>query len=319
MLTAVADFGTNPGALDMYEYAPADLPPGAPLVVVLHGCTQTASAMETAGWNALADANHFAVVYPQQRSANNPLSCFLWYDPVAEEQSIIQMIDHAAAAHQLDTTRVFVTGVSAGGAMSADLLATYPTRFVAGSIMAGIPAACATDVSTATQCTSGVDKTPAQWGDAARALDPGFTGPFPRVQIWQGTSATTVSPGNAHALVDQWTNLHGTDQTAATTMTVSTATYTSYAGGAVELYMVNGMGHAVAVGTDALGACPATTGPYFADEHICSTLRAAAFFGLSNTAAPPPSAPKSSGGCEVGGGPSLLVLLGLWLRRLLRS
>ena len=317
MLVAVADFGTNPGALDMYEYAPADLPAGAPLVVVLHGCTQTASAMETAGWNALADANHFALVYPQQRSANNPLSCFNWFDPVSEEQSILQMIDHAAAAHQLDTSRVFITGLSAGGAMTADLLAAHPDRFVAGSIMAGIPAGCATDVNTATQCTSGVDKTPMQWGDAARALDPGFTGAFPRLQIWQGTSDTTVSPGNAHALVDQWTNLHGADQTADEMMTISTATYTTYAGGTVELYMVNGMGHAVAVGADPLGACPATTGAYFTDEHICSTLRAAAFFGLAENPAPPP--PKSSGGCEVGGAPSLLVLLGLWLRRLLRS
>ena len=318
MLAAVADFGTNPGALDMYEYAPADLPAGAPLVVVLHGCTQTAAAMETAGWNTLADANHFAVVYPQQRSANNPLSCFLWYDPIAEEQSILQMVDHAIAAHQLDGTRVFVTGVSAGGAMSADLLAAYPDRFVAGSIMAGIPAGCGTDVTTATQCTSGVDKTPQQWGDLARAAKPGFPGPFPRVQIWQGTSDTTVSPGNAHALVDQWTNIRGADQTAATTMTVSTATYTSYASGAVELYMVNGMGHAVAVGDDALGTCPATTGAFLADEKICSTLRAALFFDIADTGATPP--PKSSGGgCDVGGAPSLLVLIGLWLRRLLRS
>jgi poly(hydroxyalkanoate) depolymerase family esterase len=317
MLVAVADFGTNPGALDMYEYAPADLPAGAPLVVVLHGCTQTASAMETAGWNSLADADHFAVVYPQQRSANNPLSCFLWYDPVAEEQSILQMVDHAVAAHQLDGSHVYVTGISAGGAMSADLLAAYPDRFVAGSIMAGVPAGCASDVSTATQCTQGVDKTPMQWGDAARALRPGFAGPFPRIQIWQGTSDTTVSPGNAHALVDQWTNLHGADQTAGATMTISTASYTSYASGDVELYLINGMGHAIAVGDDPLGACPATTGAYFTDEKICSTLRAAAFFGLA-AGAPTPPPPKSGGGCAAGGSPSLLVLLGLLLRRLLR-
>jgi poly(hydroxyalkanoate) depolymerase family esterase len=310
VLTAVADFGTNPGALDMYEYAPAELPSGAPLVVVLHGCTQTASAVETAGWNTLADANHFAVVYPQQRSANNPLACFLWYDPVAEEQSIVQMVDHAIATHHLDGARVFVTGLSAGGAMTADLLAAYPDRFAAGSIMAGVPAGCASDVSTATQCTQGVDKTPMQWGDAARAAKPGFTGPFPRVQIWQGTSDTTVSPGNAHALVDQWTDVRGATQSADVTMTISTATYTSYAGGAVELYMVNGMGHAIATGIDALGTCPAGTGAYFTDEKICSTLRAAAFFDLGVKATD-----KPSGGCAVGGSPGWLIALGLLLLR----
>jgi hypothetical protein len=69
---------------------------------------------------------------------------------------------------------------------------------------------------------------------------------------------------------------------------------------------------------DPLGACPATTGAYFTDEKICSTLRAAQFFGLAAASAPPPT-PKSSGGCASGGSPSLLVLVGLLLRRLLRS
>src|SRR5450631_3732437 len=78
-LAPVADFGANPGALDMFEYVPAGLPSGRPLVVVMHGCTQTASAMESAGWEALADQFQFAVLYPQQRSANQSLSCFTWY------------------------------------------------------------------------------------------------------------------------------------------------------------------------------------------------------------------------------------------------
>src|SRR5512140_4032021 len=77
-LTHVTSFGSNPGALDMYEYVPANLPSGRPLVVVMHGCTQTAASMEAAGWNALADQYQFAVLYPQQSTANNPVSCFNW-------------------------------------------------------------------------------------------------------------------------------------------------------------------------------------------------------------------------------------------------
>jgi len=336
-LAAVADFGANPGALDMYEYVPAGLPSGAPLVVVLHGCTQTAAAMETAGWNALADANGFAVLYPQQRSANQPLSCFTWYSPTdiartgGEAESILEMVDKEVAAHGIDRSRVYVTGVSAGGAMTAVMLAAYPDRFAAGSVMSGIPYGCATDVSSGTQCEQGATKTPAQWGDLVRGADPGFAGTWPRMQVWQGTSDTTVAPGNAHSLVDQWTNVHGADSTAGSTATVSTATYTTYAGGAVELYLVNGMGHAIATGMDSLGTCPAGTGAYFSDEKICSTLRAAAFFDLvaagSGTGSDGGSNGgsdgggtdmKASGGCSAGGSPGWFVVMLVLLLRLMR-
>jgi len=124
LLQAVSDFGSNPGGLAMYEYVPANLGAHRPLVVVLHGCTQTAAAMEAAGWNALADQYGFAVVYPEQQTANNPVRCFNWageYGDAAnldrgegENQSIIAMVDHAIAAHDLDPSRVYVTGLSAG-------------------------------------------------------------------------------------------------------------------------------------------------------------------------------------------------------------
>jgi len=329
-LAAVASFGANPGALDMYEYVPANLPANAPLVVVLHGCTQTASAMETAGWNALADANGFAVLYPQQRSANQPLSCFTWYAPAdiartgGEAESILEMVDTEIATHGIDRARVYVTGVSAGGAMTAVMLAAYPDRFAAGSVMSGIPYGCATDVSSGTQCEQGATKTPAQWGDLVRGADPGFSGAWPRMQVWQGTSDTTVAPGNAHELVDQWTNVRGADGTAESTTTVSTATYTTYAGGDVELYLVNGMGHAIATGMDALGTCPAGAGAYFSDEKICSTLRAAAFFDLAGSGAGSGGGSgtgtdmKAGGGCAVGGSPGWLLAL-LVLRRRRRA
>lgn len=66
----------NPGALTMYEYVPPDMPAAAPVVVALHGCTQTANDYTKAGWNVLADAGKFYVVYAQQTSANNAATCF---------------------------------------------------------------------------------------------------------------------------------------------------------------------------------------------------------------------------------------------------
>src|SRR4051794_7292946 len=79
-LTQVTGFGSNPGALGMYSYVPTGLPSGAPLVVALHGCTQSASDYYTnAGWPKYADLYHFALVFPQQSSANNSTSCFNWF------------------------------------------------------------------------------------------------------------------------------------------------------------------------------------------------------------------------------------------------
>src|SRR5690349_10433375 len=70
-LRELAGFGPNPGNLQMFAYAPEHLPPGAPLVVALHGCTQTADEYDYGtGWSSLADKLGFAVIYPQQQPAN---------------------------------------------------------------------------------------------------------------------------------------------------------------------------------------------------------------------------------------------------------
>jgi hypothetical protein len=64
----------------MFAYAPEDMPPKAPLVIALHGCTQTSDEYDHGtGWSSLADSLGFAVVYPQQQPANNPKNCFSWF------------------------------------------------------------------------------------------------------------------------------------------------------------------------------------------------------------------------------------------------
>ena len=316
----VGEFGSNPGALDMYEYVPANLPSGRPIVVVLHGCTQNAAAIEHSGWNSLADKYQFAVVYAQQRSANQQLGCFTWYGATdiartgGEAESIFQMVDRTIATHGSDATRVYVTGVSAGGAFSAVMLAAYPDRFRAGSIMAGVPYKCATDVVTASSCTTGATKTAEEWGALVRGAT-SFSGSYPRVQIWHGAMDYTVNTANATELVKQWTNVWGIDQTADATETISTATRTQHVAGgsvAVELYMVNGMGHAIAIGADAMGPCPATSAAFYADAKICSTLRAAEFFGLLTASDMPDGLHDDDhhggcGGCRVGGSNGLLI------------
>ncbi|MDZ4319238.1 MAG: PHB depolymerase family esterase, partial [Phenylobacterium sp.] len=132
-MVATTDFGANPGGLRMLSYTPEGLPSDAPLVVVLHGCTQGAEAFaQDSGWLTLADRFGFAVVAPEQVSGNNPNRCFNWFVPAditrggGEAASIAAMTAHATARFETDADRVFVSGLSAGGAMAAVMLATYP-------------------------------------------------------------------------------------------------------------------------------------------------------------------------------------------------
>lgn len=155
----VTAFGSNPGNLQMFEYIPDGLPPSAPLVVVMHGCTQNAAtfAKET-GWIQLADQFGFALALPQQTQTNNFQSCFRWFDSnhnrrdQGEALSIKQMVDKMKLAHNIDPKRVYVTGLSAGGAMTSVMLATYPDVFAGGGINAGVPYGCANNLVDALQC-----------------------------------------------------------------------------------------------------------------------------------------------------------------------
>ncbi|MFD1657559.1 PHB depolymerase family esterase [Streptomyces caeni] len=313
-LTQVTSFGSNPGNLAMYEYAPAGLPAGRPLVVALHGCTQSASDYHGhSGWAQFADQWGFAVVYPQTNSSNNSLSCFRWFDTAqstrghGEALSVKQMVDKAVAQYGSDTSRVYVTGLSAGGGQAANLLADYPDVFAGGAIDSGLPAQCATSSSGTNACqynSSGLGLTPQQWGDKVRNSYPGYAGPWPRVAIWQGTADYTVRPVNGDELRDQWTDVWGIGQTASSTQSLPGGTTLSTYNGpdstpAVELYSISGMGHGLAVAPGSgTGQC-GSTGAYFLD-YVCSTYYTATFWGLDG-----------SGGGSGGGGSALPAPTGL--------
>jgi poly(hydroxyalkanoate) depolymerase family esterase len=312
-LTQIAAFGSNPGNLAMYTYVPDGLPQHAPVVVALHGCAQSANDYyANSGWAEMADRYHFALVFPQTSSANNSLSCFTWFSPADTERgkgevaSIVHMVDTAQQLYGSDASRVFVTGLSAGGGMTANLLAAYPDVFAGGAVDSGLPAQCATSQTGASGCQYGsLNLTPAQWGDKVRAQNPGYTGPWPRVAIWQGTSDYTVYPVNATELRDQWTNVWGLPQSpSSTTALPGSTTLTSYddASGkpAVQLYQISGMGHGLAVDPGAGEAQCGRTAAYFLDT-ICSSYYTAKFWGLDG----------SGGGTEPGEGEALPAPSGL--------
>ncbi|MEO3775553.1 PHB depolymerase family esterase [Micromonospora sp. B11E3] len=294
-LTQVTGFGSNPGNLAMYVYRPDGLPANSPAVVLLHGCSQNASTYFTnSGWRKYADQWQFALIVAQQPSANNSSSCFNWFETgdtargQGEALSIKQMVDYGRTNYGLDAGRIFVSGLSAGGAMSAVMLATYPDVFAAGSVVAGLPYRCATSSTSAFSCMNpGVDKTPAAWGDLVRNAYPGYAGRRPRVAIWHGTSDFTVRPMNAVESRDQWTNVLGVSQTPTSTTTLPAGTSLEvYGNDAVRLYRISGMGHGTPVdpgtGADQCG----TAAAYFLDT-ICSAYRDAIFFGLGSAAPSP--------------------------------
>jgi poly(hydroxyalkanoate) depolymerase family esterase len=317
-LTQVTSFGTNPGNLKMWKYVPAGVPANAPLVVAMHGCAQTADAYTNTGWNALADQLKFYVVYPETNSNNNATSCFNWFEPgdiargQGEALSIKQMVDKMKTDHSIDASRVFVTGLSAGAAMTHVMAAVYPDVFSGAAIMSGVPYKCALTMNDAFSCMNpGADKTASAWGDLVRGAWSGYTGRYPKISIWHGTSDTTVKNTNQTEALEQWTSVHGIDLTADISDTVAGYPHKVYkdaAGNAlVETYAITGMGHGTPI--DPATKFPNTTvacgtaGAYVLDTDICSTWHVAKWFGLDNsdTVAPTVSISAPGNGSSVSG------------------
>lgn len=287
-LDTVTTFGANPGRLEMRVHVPTVLPPSPALVVVLHGCTQNAGYAQGAGWTELADAHGFVVLCPQQTSANNPKTCFNWFDPrhtargEGEAASIRAMIEHAVVTHGVDRARIFVTGLSAGGAMTAAMLATYPEVFAGGAIVAGLPYGTARNVQGALESMFQGRAHPAsEWGDLVRAASP-HRGPWPKLSVWHGDADSTVKAMNAAEIVKQWRDVHGLPDAPSERGTLDGQTRTVWrntAGEAViEQVTITGMGHGtpLAVGQEGGG----TAGPFLLDVGIASTRHIAAFWGL---------------------------------------
>jgi poly(hydroxyalkanoate) depolymerase family esterase len=303
-LVPVTEFGSNPGRLKLYVHVPARLAPSPGLVVVLHGCTQTAAGYDLgAGWSTLADRYGFVVLYPEQQPENNPRTCFNWFRPAditrgrGEAASIAQMVNHAIKTYGIDRKRVFVTGLSAGGAMTAAMLATYPDLFAGGAIIAGLPYRAAGTVQEALDAMfQGGSRPASEWGDFVRGASR-HRGSWPRVSIWHGGADTTVVPANASELIKQWTNVHGLPEKPAAEEVVDgypRQVWRGPDGGVlVESYALPSMAHgtplAVGPGEDALGRA----GPFLLDVGISSSYHIAKFWGLTGERLVQPHRPSA--------------------------
>src|SRR5215204_1350622 len=205
-LSEVPSFGSNPGKLKMFKYTPTRLQEPAPLVIVLHGCNQSAAYFERSGWAKYADENGFVLLVPEQQfgpgpvffpeGRNHPTRCFNFAElrdsrrDSGEALSIKQMIDTIADQVSIDPSRVFVTGLSAGGGMTAVMLATYPEVFAGGAIIAGLPYRCGTRTATApADCGVTLQGHPAQPGPQPHISGVGATRPPSRTSAPRSVAA----------------------------------------------------------------------------------------------------------------------------------
>lgn len=291
-LVELEGFGSNPGRLRAYRY----VPPGTaspPLVVALHGCTQTAAGFDTGtGWSELAEAHGFAVLLPEQQRANNPNACFNWFEPndarrrTGEPLSIAQMIDTMIERDGIDPARVFITGLSAGGAMTSNMLANYPEKFAGGAILAGLPHGAASSVHDALRQMRGFSTTGRSDGRVIRETTP-ENRRWPVISIWHGTADSVVDISNADGILRQWQQVHGVSGGPSEDALVDghprRAWHDAAGRLAIEEYRIRGMGHGVPLDTQ--GACGCgQAGAFMLEAGISSTVHTARTWGLLDPA-----------------------------------
>nr|WP_234844939.1 PHB depolymerase family esterase [Sinorhizobium meliloti] len=290
-LKPLEGFGSNPGQLRAWSHVPVEVGRSPALVVVLHGCTQTAALFDAcSGWSRLADDNGFVVLFPEQLRSNNANLCFNWFNPVdirrnsGEALSIRQMVEHMIKRHSVNPSRVFITGLSAGGAMVNAMLAAYPEVFSAGTILSGLPYKAASTVPEALDRMRGHGLPDGQTLRTKLRNASDHQGPWPTVSIWHGAKDDTVVPANARAIVEQWRGVHGVGRQPTVTQQRGGGSLDIWKDASgrdvIELYTLPGMAHGVAIDTS---AGYEMSGRFFLDVGLSSTIETALAWGLIKT------------------------------------
>lgn len=288
--SATHRFGNDAGSRAYKVHVPmatSDAPRA--MVVMLHGCTQSADDFAAGTqMNRLADEHGFIVVYPEQATDANASRCWNWFQPqdqrrgAGEPALIAGIVREVAQRHGADPRRVFVAGLSAGGAMAVVLGETYPELFAGIGVHSGLPYGSAHDIPSALAAMKG-----------GRSGMPGLknlpvAGAPPRrtavqavpVIVFHGDRDHTVQPANGAQIVQQASDAHGA-QAGGSGLHVSTQSgvapggrrysrtvHTDAQGRArIESWTLHGAGHAWS-GGDARGSCTDGTGPDASAEMV---------------------------------------------------
>ncbi len=208
----------------LFEPSGADGSP-RPLVVMLHGCTQSPDDFAAGTrMNELAEAQGFLVLYPAQGPRSNAHKCWNWFVPADQRRGagepalLAGMTRHVMQTHAIDADRVFVAGLSAGGAMAAILAREYPDLFAAAGVHSGIAPGVAHDVASAFTVMKSGPGTAAAWHTPSSASMPLWTAapppmaangtgsakselPSAPVIVFHGDADATVAATNGDAVV----------------------------------------------------------------------------------------------------------------------
>ncbi|WP_243656647.1 extracellular catalytic domain type 1 short-chain-length polyhydroxyalkanoate depolymerase [Paucimonas lemoignei] len=210
----VLESGRSGGGMDYWLYLPqrADMA-RLPLVVMLHGCAQTAPQFaQSTGMNRLADKEGFAVLYPQQIARNHAGRCWRWYNPEvregeAETAAIASIINQVAERYALDRSRIYIAGISAGAAMANIVALTHPQLIAAVGMHSGVAfGAAQTPMEGYALMQQGAEQDMHQAVRAA-ASKMGQLPLMPAVLI-HGREDSIVHPVNLAHLAEQFRELH---------------------------------------------------------------------------------------------------------------
>ena len=189
-----------------------------PLVVMLHGCTQDPDDFAAGTrMNELAQAEGFFVLYPAQAKRSNSHKCWNWFSPADQRRGtgepalLAGMVRHVLQTHSIDPDRVYVAGLSAGGAMAAILASEYPDLFAAAGVHSGVAAGAASDVPSAFSVMKNGPAAAPPWPSASATHWPtpardakSEARPHPApapVIVFHGDADATVTAANGDAVI----------------------------------------------------------------------------------------------------------------------
>ncbi len=283
-LVQVTNFGDNPTKLQMYIYVPNSVQAHPPILLALHGCQGSGPYLySSTAFASLADQDGFIVIYPSVTASYDcwdvTSSQALTRNGGSDPVGLMSMITYAEQHYGGNPGAVYVTGESSGAMMTNVMLAEYPDVFKAGAAFMGVPYHCfytGTVRGWNSGCAGGqVTMTAQAWGDLVRNADPGYSGPWPRVQLWHGTADTTLNYVNFGQEILQWTNVLGVSSAPTSTTTPRPGwTETQYGNSSgtaeVEGYSLAGIGHQLIIQGEGMEA------------------DAIGFMGLNGSTQPPP-------------------------------
>jgi poly(hydroxyalkanoate) depolymerase family esterase len=196
-------FTCEAGELHYKLFVPAGLDTaGAPLLLMLHGCTQTPDDFARGTrMNQLAVEHGYVVAWPAQSAERNQNRCWNWFRGNDQQRGqgepaiLAALARKLVATHQLDANRVYIAGLSAGGAMAAVLASTHPDIFAAIGVHSGLPTGLASDIPSALMAMR-------KGSRLGRPSSVTGADPVPAI-VFHGDRDATVHPSNGHGVIEQ--------------------------------------------------------------------------------------------------------------------